>query len=1230
MNCPKCQTRNPEGARFCFNCGSALSQACVNCGTNLQPDARFCHNCGQPVPTPETASASPPASVVAAAGGVQTSGQLQEPAELLQRYIPKELLSKLQAARHSRLMEGERRVVTILFCDVKGSTLAASRLDPEEWAEIINGAFEHMIQPVYRFEGTVARLQGDGLLAFFGAPIAHEDDPQRAVLAGLDIVQASRTYGESVKHRWGIDFAVRVGINTGLVVVGAVGSDLRVEYSALGDAINLASRMEQAAQPGTVLIAEPTYKLVAPLFDFEIVEAVEMKGREAPVKAYRALGRKAEPGSLRGITGLNSPLVGRQAQLDSLWSALKDLVQGRGQIVSVIGEAGLGKSRLITEFSRMVRADPAFDLEWLEGRSLSFETARPFAPFANLFKSFFGIQSSEAGEAQSEQLTRRLDSLFPGRSEEFIPFIATLLDLPLAGEVAERLKYLEPPQLRSIIFAKVAGLIERLLSFRPVVIYLDDLHWADPTSLELLQALLPFTENNPLMIISAFRPHRQDASWGFHEKTGRDYSNCYHIISLDPLDERQSRELVANLLHIENLPDKVRKKILEKAEGNPFFVEELIRSLLDAGLVVRVNGNWQATREIETIVLPDTLVGVITARLDRLDDTARQILQAAAVLGREFSPAVLNGVIETPEQLEPTLIEFQRRELVREKSHEPRRTFTFKHVLVQEAAYNSILLSNRRELHRRAAETLIASDPESVTDISRHLIEARQSARAAPYLVQAGDRAAKAYATAEAITYYNQVIGLQGSLSDLGALRRAYEGLGAALSFANRIPEAQATYQEMLALAELSNDIAMQISALNKLAGVYALYMGRFPEAEQLLARADKLSQQHSEKSGIPETALLRCQMCTFQADFEKVIEHMDEVIQVGQETGDQEFIAMGLEHLSSSLVYLTQFEEAMQKAQEGLRVAREVGDREHEASLLAFTLPIAYIRAGDFATARAALIEGLQIAAKIGALGTQALAAYLLAEMARWQGEYESALAYGQHSLEAALPLEQHTPYMLVPTLGSLGMIYLEISEQFTDKIGEFHLHALRLLESPVAMMTGGTAWADLGLCAITLGDLKVAEEAIQKGLNYPNMFMRLERPRHLAGAALLANARNELDNAVRLAGEARAYAQERGMRHIYPLTTLIEGKVLLARGEIEASLQALEQAEREALLLGMRPIVWQARAAAAEALEVVGQNEQAEEKRAAARAMVEEIAALFQNQDLREAYLRNALGKI
>src|SRR5690242_15724257 len=355
MICPNCQTSNPDQAKFCMNCGSSL--AAIIDATNEGVDA------------------------------------VQIKSHSIDKFIPRELMTKIEAARAGGAMVGERRVITMLFCDVKGSTAAAETVDPETWTDIMNGIFEYMIRPIYKYEGTVPRLMGDAILAFFGAPIAHEDDPQRAVLAGLEIQAGIKEYAEEIRLKQGLEFALRVGINTGLVVVGAIGSDLRLEYTAIGDAINLAARMEQTALPGTVQISDETYKLVAPFFDVEALGEVEVKGKSAPIRTYRALGAKATPGQLRGLKGLNSPLVARETQLAFLHRRLRRLEQGAGSFVAVIGEAGLGKSTLIAELKKS-KENP--HSQWLTGEALSYTRSISYFPWRQILR-----QSIHAREVDS-------------------------------------------------------------------------------------------------------------------------------------------------------------------------------------------------------------------------------------------------------------------------------------------------------------------------------------------------------------------------------------------------------------------------------------------------------------------------------------------------------------------------------------------------------------------------------------------------------------------------------------------------------------------------------------------------------------------------------------------------------------------------------------------------------------------------------------------------------------
>ncbi|MEE8518605.1 MAG: adenylate/guanylate cyclase domain-containing protein, partial [Dehalococcoidia bacterium] len=686
MNCPKCSTTNPEGAKFCMSCGNPLALACANCGADLPAEAQFCFVCGQKVGAPVTAPAE--------------SAQ-----QRISQYIPTELLAKLESARTGTGMQGERRVVTMLFCDVKGSTAAAEKLDPEEWAEIMNGAFEHLISPVYTYEGTLARLMGDAILAFFGAPIAHEDDPQRAVLAGLGILDAIAPYKEQVRAKWGFDFDVRVGINTGLVVVGEVGSDLRVEYTALGDAVNLAARMEQTATPGTVQISDQTHKLIAPLFHFEDLGSIEVKGKEEPVKAFRVLQPKGEPGRLRGIEGLDSPLIGRAHEAELLRQAIEDLRRGTGRIVSLMGEAGLGKSRLAAEARNEALAQPGID--WYEGRCLSYRSTTPYSPFIALFTKLLALTSDAPNEERFAQLRQRLATAVPDGGEDLAPFLGTMLGLDLPDEFAQQTKYLEPQELKDRIFGAVKGVVGRLASTKPTVLVFEDLHWSDPTSVELLQELMPSTDTCMLMLLAAFRPGRTDPSWTFHETAERDFDHRHTSIELKPLDDEQTGTLVHNLLSMEGMPAELRELILARTEGNPFFVEEVIRSLLESDVITKHGDHWHVTGDIDTIAVPNTLTGVLTTRLDQLDEASKRVAQTASVIGREFSLEALAAIAGQEDDLEATLTSLQRRGLVRETARVPRRTFVFKHSLTQDTAYGSLLLSRRRELHRQAADWMV-------------------------------------------------------------------------------------------------------------------------------------------------------------------------------------------------------------------------------------------------------------------------------------------------------------------------------------------------------------------------------------------------------------------------------------------------------------------------------------------------------------------------------------------
>jgi class 3 adenylate cyclase/tetratricopeptide (TPR) repeat protein len=1213
MNCPRCQSVNPKGARFCLNCGTALSTACPNCATLLSPDAKFCHNCGYAL--------------------------AKAPSDSAQTRLRQHVTEELETAHAARSREGERRIVTALFCDVQGSTALAEQLDPEEWAEIMNGAYEYLIAPVYRYEGTLARLMGDAILAFFGAPTAHEDDPSRAVLAGLEMIEGIQAYRERIRREYGQDFNVRVGINTGLVVVGEMGSDLRVEYTAMGDAVNVAARMEQTAKPGTVQITANTHRLIESLFEFEALRGIEVKGKAEPVRAYRVL--KAREGAIpaRGIEGLRSPLVGRERELDSLTTSIDDLLAGRGQIVSVVGEAGLGKSRLVAELRQSLVARELLSTNgagsghvrpsvlWYEGRSLSYQSSVPYTPFLNLLGSYFGLHPGQTNAEQYERVKAQISEVLPGRVAETAPFIATMLGITMLGEDAERVRYLEPPQLRGRVFQAIYDLFGRLAQTRPLMLVFEDLHWADSASLELLEQLMSLTDGAMLMIVALFRPHRQEPSWRFHKVAERDYAHRYTQVALEPLNESGARALVANLLHIEDLPKRVRAQILDKAEGNPFFVEEMIRSLLDARLVVRENGHWRATREIENIAVPDTLAGVITARLDRLEEEPKRVAESAAVIGREFQFDVLADVYESGRILDGALTDLQRRDLIRERSRLPQRVYSFKHVLTQETAYSLLLLSWRRELHRRVAECLERVDPERVHEIAHHFLQARESARALPYVVTAGDRAAHAYSTPEAIEYYTRALEILRTVDDLELKRRAYEGLGSALMLANDIPRAVDNYKAMLREAEAHGDVPMKVSAHNKLAQA-VMWLGQFQEVEKHLTEGERLARRHEDLAGLAELCTIRCGAYNMSGNFEGAARYLDESVEIGHKVNRKEQQAFGLTHFSLTMTFMTRFDEAWRTAQDAWQVSKELGDLEHQSELLTFPMPYYHLRNGDLQAARQAAEEGTDLAARIGAAFVECVGAYMLATIARLQGQYERAIACCQRSLQVGRI--SGYPFLEVPALAALGAVYLEISEGLAGRSAEYHTQALQIMEHPAGAAGGGTAWVDIGFCALQRGDLDQAGELFQKGLTVPTMEGLLQKPRFLAGSALVVAERNQQDKAADFLHGAWGYIEERHMKHFYPLIAVIDARVSAAEENLERALEQFARAEALAIAMQMWPLVWQARIGAAQMLSALGRVSEADTKRHAAAETIDRIVGLFEDENLRAAFVESATSKL
>ncbi len=1205
MTCPNCSNDNPDTASFCMSCGTSLAVACSSCGTDLPADAKFCFSCGTPVDQagsgPETDSPPPPAST-----------------DDLKRFVPDELLRKLEYAARTGAMSGERRVVTMLFCDVAGSTSAAQHLDPEDWAEVMNGAFDHLIAPVYRYEGTLARLMGDAILAFFGAPIGHEDDAERAVLAGLEILDEIEPYRETVRTRWGVDFDVRVGINTGLVVVGEVGSDLRVEYTAMGDAVNLAARMEQTADAGTVQITGATKALVEQLFEFDEVGPVDVKGKDEPVDAYRVLQAKERPEDLRGIPGLASPMVGRDTEFATLSAISQRLVDtGQGHVVSIIGEAGLGKSRLVRELRASLDTST---LHWFEGRSLSYETATPYAPAIRLLQSMVGIAGPESVAEKWRRLQQTVAQQLPGKTGEVAPFLAWMMNIEPADEFAHRLDYLEAPQIKENAFRAFLALVEAFATSRPTYIVLEDLHWADQSSTDLATELLAVAERAPLVILLLFRPRREGDSWQVHQTAEQHHGHLYTHVRLAPLTEADSRELIGNLLAIDGLDDATRNTILGRSEGNPFFVEEIVRWMIDAGAVTHEAERWVATQTARNFPVPATLSAVLTTRLDALDEASRNVVQAAAVVGRTFRYDELAAALVTLEGLEPALSELQRREIIRQVTRIPKREFTFIHALVQEAAYSTVLLKTRAQMHSAVADFLIDFSTDRATDIADHLVRANQIEKAVPYLVEAGEQASRAYAIPTAIERFETALSAMSDGTEPELVQRALEGLGQAKQFLFDLEGAADAYLRLETEGRARKNDAMVVSAMNKHGFIRGFFLDERQEALQQLVASEEMARSSGEATGLAEACINQCRLRTGWAEFDEVEFYMREVTELGLSSGDDNATLFGMSHLANTLLFLTRYDEALVQAERALEHAEAAGNLQYQAELLTFPIPFCHQRNGDLDAAMAAVERGMEIAQRIGDRGTESVAAVFQGQLAMYRGYLQDALALFRRA-NAAADATGFPVYMSLARCVT-GTCYMKVGGPLAARADELHQETLNFIEMPSGITMAALLWAEIGHCAMGSGKTDRARQLFDRALTEQTAAMYLSRPSALLGECEIALTEGRVDDARRLLDEADAYVHDREMRHLYGAVKLAAARIEMASGNPASGLELLAGLDVELAELGMRRVLLDVYATLYRATAELGREGEARSLRALGENLTADIAKDIADPELRSAF--------
>lgn len=733
MKCPNCNASVPEASKFCSECGSSLPRACPSCGHGNPARSKFCSECGASLVSSSSAPAEP---------------RFSSPSN----YTPKHLAQKILSSRAQ--LEGERKQVTVLFSDLKASMELIAERDPEEAREILEPVLDRMIEAVHHYEGTVNLVMGDGIMALFGAPLAHEDHAVRACYAALRMQEAIGRFTGELRHSRGLEVQIRVGLNSGAVVVGSIGSDLQMDYTAVGQTTHLAARMEQLATPGTVRLTGETLRLAEGYVIVKPLGPMPVKGITHPVEVYELTGAatvrtRLQAARARGLTHF----VGRQAEIAQLQTAVAQARQGQGQVLAVVGEPGVGKSRLFFEFMRSHHMDG-----WLvlEASSLSFGKATPYLPLIDLMKAYFKIEFAENARAIRAKVTGQILTLDEMLGEA-VPAVLWLLEALPAGDA---FLALAPEQRRQRTLAAVKRLILRESQIQPLFLVCEDLHWIDGETQTFLDDLINTLPTAPIVLAVNYRPEYRHA-WG--GKT------CYRQLRIDPLPVTGAEELLRELIGEDPSLAPLKRLLIERTEGNPLFLEESVRALVETGDLVGERGNYRLGATAGTIQVPPTVQTILASRIDRLSPDHKRLLQAASVVGKDIPFDLLKAIAGlSDDALRDGLAQLQAAEFIYETQIFPELEYTFKHALTHEVAYGSLLADRRRALHASIVEAIerrySGQLTEHVESLAHHAVRGRLLEKAVRYLREAAGKAVARYANREAVEFFSSALEILNAL----------------------------------------------------------------------------------------------------------------------------------------------------------------------------------------------------------------------------------------------------------------------------------------------------------------------------------------------------------------------------------------------------------------------------------------------------------------------------------
>jgi class 3 adenylate cyclase/tetratricopeptide (TPR) repeat protein len=795
----------------------------------------------------------------------------------------------------------------------------AEKLDPEEVHQIMDGCFKILMDEIHKCEGTINQFTGDGVMALFGAPVAYEDHAQRACYAALSVQKVIGDYGEKVKKDCGIEFKMRIGINSGPVIVGAIGNDLRMDYTAIGDTTNLASRMESEARPGSILVSKNTHKIARDFFTFEWIAKIEVKGKQEPQDTYELIKTgeietRIKAAEARGLT----KFVGRKKSMATLKESYERVLTGSGQVAGIVGEAGVGKSRLLLEFISQL---PQGEFTYLEGRCLHYGSGMVFLPIIDIVKSYFEIKEGDREFFIKKKLAeniRHLDKRLARTLSSFQELLSIKVD-------DEKYLQLDPSQKKIRIFEAIRDLCLRESEQKPLVLAIEDLHWIDKSSEECISYLIDWLANCRILLVLLYRIE-YNHQWGS--------KSYYTKIGLTQLGTASSSQLVQAILEGDEVVPELRELILSRGGGNPLYVEELTYNLLENGLIGRKEKQFVLTRNVVEMQVPDTIQGIIAARMDRVEENVKRVMQVASVIGREFSHRILQAILGMREELKAHLLNLQSLEFISEKRLFPELEYIFKHALTQEVAYNSLLQKRRQSIHERIGQVIESLYPDRTEEycelLAYHYFRSKNAEKAVHYLDMANQKTIKVSAMEQAVQYFDQAMNLLSTLPESEDNQRRFISLlinqNPVMWLLFKLPE----YHELLTRFE---NKALGLKDEGLLGAFYACLAtcewgyGNFDQAIQIHTKAAKLC----ENSGNVEQAVVayaQMQWChLYKGNYEHIFQLKTRVLPILQKKFNLRMYSWAMQASAIALGLLGRWKEAEAEGHQLLKIAEEFSD---------------------------------------------------------------------------------------------------------------------------------------------------------------------------------------------------------------------------------------------------------------------------------------------------------------